>query len=69
MYQISIISGNWFWSFINDFDVEAFKNGTVSDVMISVEYTGQSDSMKTSDNSKMKAYIAKEIDNIMISSH
>jgi hypothetical protein len=49
------------WSFIKDFDIEAFKKGKESNVSISVEYTGRNVSMKTPDNSKIKAYIAKDI--------
>lgn len=49
------------WCFIDDIDAEDFKDGTVSNVMITVEYTGRSISMETPDNREIKAYIAKDI--------
>lgn len=50
------------WCFVNDLDVEAFKKGNLSDVMISVDYSEPSASIKASDNSKIKAYIADDIE-------
>lgn len=51
------------WSpLIDKIDVDAFKNGDLAGVMVSAECIGSSDSMTTSDGSKIKAYIAKKIE-------
>lgn len=49
------------WSFMHEFYVEAFKNGITTNVMISVESNRPAVSMNTPDNSKIKAYVAKDI--------
>jgi hypothetical protein len=49
---IMLDEGTQVWSFVDDISAQDFRNGTVTNVMITVEYTGQSVSMKTPDNRK-----------------